>query len=349
MTHPAPAPLLELKHICKTFNDATSWRSRSSKGVQAVDDATLSLYPNETLGLVGETGSGKSTLGRIALRLIEPSSGSVSFEGQDITHLSARLMREKRQRMQMVFQDPYGSLDPRMSVDKLVSEPLVVHNIPYAQRQEKMHAALKQVGLDPSLAHRYPHEFSGGQRQRIGIARAMVLDPALLVLDEPVSALDVSIQAQVLNLLHEIQVRTRVSYLFIAHDLSVVRHISHRVAVMYLGRIVEIGTRDAIYTRPKHPYTVSLLSAVPIPDPDLERTRKRIPLIGEIGSANNTPTGCRFHPRCPRAREIAQQSSIAKQKVGVVDIPVLCVTQDPALLGSDQEHACACHFPHDIL
>ena len=349
MTHPAPAPLLELKHICKTFNDTTSWRGRSSTGVQAVDDATLSLYPNETLGLVGETGSGKSTLGRIALRLIEPSSGSVSFEGQDITHLSARLMREKRQRMQMVFQDPYGSLDPRMSVDKLVSEPLVVHNIPFAQRQEKMHAALKQVGLDPSLAHRYPHEFSGGQRQRIGIARAMVLDPALLVLDEPVSALDVSIQAQVLNLLHEIQVRTRVSYLFIAHDLSVVRHISHRVAVMYLGRIVEIGTRDAIYTRPKHPYTVSLLSAVPIPDPDLERTRKRIPLIGEIGSANNTPTGCRFHPRCPRAREIAQQSSIAKQKVGVVDIPVLCVTQDPALLGSDQEHACACHFPHDIL
>jgi oligopeptide transport system ATP-binding protein len=349
MTHTAPAPLLELKHICKTFNDTMSWRGRSSKGVQAVDDATLSLYPNETLGLVGETGSGKSTLGRIALRLIEPSSGCVRFEGQDITHLSARLMREKRQRMQMVFQDPYGSLDPRMSVDKLVSEPLIVHNIPAVQRQEKMHAALRQVGLDPSLAHRYPHEFSGGQRQRIGIARAMVLDPTLLVLDEPVSALDVSIQAQVLNLLHEIQARTRVSYLFIAHDLSVVRHISHRVAVMYLGRIVEIGTRDAIYTRPKHPYTVSLLSAVPIPDPDTERTRKRIPLIGEIGSANNTPSGCRFHPRCPRAREIAQQPHIAKQKVGVVDIPVLCATQDPALLGSDQEHACACHFPHDTL
>ena len=347
MTHPALTPLLELKHICKTFNDTTSWRGRSSKGVQAVDDASLSLYPNETLGLVGETGSGKSTLGRIALRLIEPSSGSVRFEGEDITHLSARLMRDKRQRMQMVFQDPYGSLDPRMSVDKLVSEPLVVHNIAPAQRQEKMHAALRQVGLDPSLAHRYPHEFSGGQRQRIGIARAMVLDPALLVLDEPVSALDVSIQAQVLNLLHEIQVRTRVSYLFIAHDLSVVRHISHRVAVMYLGRIVEIGTRDAIYTRPKHPYTVSLLSAVPIPDPDLERTRKRIPLIGEIGSANNTPNGCRFHPRCPRAREVAQQPSIAKQKVEAVEIPVLCATQDPALLGSDQEHACACHFPND--
>ncbi len=347
MTHPAPTPLLELKNICKTFNDTSSWRSRSSKGVQAVDDATLSLYPNETLGLVGETGSGKSTLGRIALRLIEPSAGTVMFEGQDITHLSARLLREKRQRMQMVFQDPYGSLDPRMSVDKLVSEPLVVHKIAYAQRQEKMHAALRQVGLDPSLAHRYPHEFSGGQRQRIGIARAMVLDPALLVLDEPVSALDVSIQAQVLNLLHEIQVRTQVSYLFIAHDLSVVRHISHRVAVMYLGRIVEIGTRDAIYTRPKHPYTVSLLSAVPIPDPDLERARKRIPLIGEIGSANNTPSGCRFHPRCPRAREVAQQPSIAKQKLGVIDIPVVCATQDPVLLGSDKEHACACHFPHD--
>ena len=349
MTPPAPTPLLELKHVCKTFTDTSPWRGRSSKGVKAVDDATLSLYPNETLGLVGETGSGKSTLGRIALRLIEPSSGSVRFEGQDITHLSARLMREKRQRMQMVFQDPYGSLDPRMSVDKLVSEPLVVHNIPHAQRQEKMHAALKQVGLDPLLAHRYPHEFSGGQRQRIGIARAMVLDPSLLVLDEPVSALDVSIQAQVLNLLHEIQVRTGVSYLFIAHDLSVVRHISHRVAVMYLGRIVEIGTRDAIYTRPKHPYTVSLLSAVPIPDPDLERTRKRIPLMGEIGSANNTPSGCRFHPRCPRAREVVQQQSIAKQKVGLVDIPVMCATQDPALLGAETEHACACHFPHDTL
>ena len=274
MTPPAPTPLLELKHVCKTFNDTTSWRSRSSKGVQAVDDATLSLYPNETLGLVGETGSGKSTLGRIALRLIEPSSGSVKFEGQDITHLSARVMREKRQRMQMVFQDPYGSLDPRMSVDKLVSEPLVVHNIPYAQHQEKMHAALKQVGLDPSLAHRYPHEFSGGQRQRIGIARAMVLDPTLLVLDEPVSALDVSIQAQVLNLLHEIQVRTQVSYLFIAHDLSVVRHISHRVAVMYQGEIVEWGQGEQVTQDPQHPYTKRLMMAAPVPNP-IEQTARR--------------------------------------------------------------------------
>lgn len=347
MAPPTSAPLLELKNICKSYKGSASWRGRSSNTVQAVDQATLALYSGETLGLVGETGSGKSTLGRIALRLIEPSSGSVMFEGQDITHLSPRLLREKRQRMQMVFQDPYGSLDPRMSVDKLVSEPLVVHNVVSAQRQEKMHAALEQVGLDPSLAHRYPHEFSGGQRQRIGIARAMVLDPAFLVLDEPVSALDVSIQAQVLNLLHEIQIRTGVSYLFIAHDLSVVRHISHRVAVMYLGRIVEIGTRDAIYNRPKHPYTVSLLSAVPIPDPVLERARKRIPLIGEIGSANNTPSGCRFHPRCPRAHEIAQQKNIAKQKLGALEIPVLCATQDPALVGSDKEQACACHFPHD--
>ena len=316
MSEALASPLLELKSISKVFNTASSWRGRASRPVQAVDQASLSLYPGETLGLVGETGSGKSTLGRLAL-------------------------------MQMVFQDPYGSLDPRMSVAHLVAEPLVVHGIAPAARPFKTQAALQQVGLDPTLAHRYPHEFSGGQRQRIGIARAMVLDPALLVLDEPVSALDVSIQAQVLNLLREIQQRTGVAYLFIAHDLSVVRHISQRVAVMYLGRIVEIGTREAIYTHPKHPYTVSLLSAVPIPDPDIERERKRVPLVGEIGSANDLPSGCRFHPRCPRARDVARQAKSPTLKIGAVEIPIVCITEDPLLTGSQHEQACACHFPHD--
>ena len=347
MSEALASPLLELKSISKVFNTASSWRGRASRPVQAVDQASLSLYPGETLGLVGETGSGKSTLGRLALKLIEPSAGNIFFEGADITALSAGSMRPLRQRMQMVFQDPYGSLDPRMSVAHLVAEPLVVHGIAPAARPFKTQAALQQVGLDPTLAHRYPHEFSGGQRQRIGIARAMVLDPALLVLDEPVSALDVSIQAQVLNLLREIQQRTGVAYLFIAHDLSVVRHISQRVAVMYLGRIVEIGTREAIYTHPKHPYTVSLLSAVPIPDPDIERERKRVPLVGEIGSANDLPSGCRFHPRCPRARDVARQAKSPTLKIGAVEIPIVCITEDPLLTGSQHEQACACHFPHD--
>lgn len=347
MTQTTRLPLLELKNICKVFTGGTSWLGKAARPIQAVDQASLTLYSGETLGLVGETGSGKSTLGRIALRLIEPSSGNIFFEGQDLTQISTSLMRQMRKRMQMVFQDPYGSLDPRMTVQNLVAEPLVVHGVSADEREAKTAAALRQVGLDPALAHRYPHEFSGGQRQRIGIARAMVLDPALLVLDEPVSALDVSIQAQVLNLLREIQERTGVAYLFIAHDLSVVRHISQRVAVMYLGRIVEIGNRDAIYKRPKHPYTVSLLSAVPIPDPDLERERTRIPLIGEIGSANDAPEGCRFHPRCPRAREIGQHPNIAKQKFGKADIPIVCATQDPERTSVNEEHSCACHFPHN--
>ncbi len=345
MTPSPDTALLRIEQVSKVFEPPRSLLGRQGRAVRAVDDVSFTLKAGETLGLVGETGSGKSTLGRLALRLLRPSAGRIEFEGQDIANASASVMRGLRQRMQMVFQDPYGSLDPRMSVASLVAEPLVVHGVPPAEREPRMQAALRRVGLDPALAHRYPHEFSGGQRQRIGIARAMALDPALLVLDEPVSALDVSIQAQILNLLREIQVRSRVAYLFIAHDLAVVRHISDRVAVMYLGRIVEIGARDPIYRAPQHPYTASLLSAVPIPDPRLERGRQRVPLIGEIGSATDIASGCRFHPRCPRARTVADRPGVETTRVGSAAIPVVCVSRDPVLLQTGPDQACACHFP----
>jgi oligopeptide transport system ATP-binding protein len=337
--------LLRIEQVSKVFDAPRSLFGRPGRAVHAVDTVSFALAPGETLGLVGETGSGKSTLGRLVLGLLRPSAGHIAFEGRDIANASAAAMRGLRQRMQMVFQDPYGSLDPRMSVASLVAEPLSVHRVPRAEREPRVHAALRQVGLDPTLAHRYPHEFSGGQRQRIGIARAMVLGPSLLVLDEPVSALDVSIQAQILNLLREIQAQSRVAYLFIAHDLAVVRHISDRVAVMYLGRIVEIGPRDAIYRDPQHPYTVSLLSAVPIPDPRLERERVRVPLIGEIGSATDVACGCRFHPRCPRARALGERPGIETTRVGGASIPIVCVSQDPMLTPTGAGQSCACHFP----
>jgi len=316
-----------------------------SRAVRAVDHVSLTLQPGKTLGLVGETGSGKSTLGRLAMRLIQPTSGRILFEGQDIASLSESRMRSVRSRMQMVFQDPYGSLDPRMNIESLIAEPLIVHGVPRSDRRDRVFDAMRRVGLDPAVAHRYPHEFSGGQRQRIGIARAIVLDPALIVLDEPVSALDVSIQAQILNLLAEIQERSGVAYLFIAHDLAVVRHISDRVAVMYLGRIVELGDRDAIYARPRHPYTASLLSAVPLPDPRLERDRQRVPLIGEIGSATDVSSGCRFHPRCPRARTMASTAGTDAIVAGNARLPRVCVEVDPDLIDDGRGQACACHFP----
>ena len=341
MSTPATAPLLSLEDISKVFGGGRT------QAVRAVDHVSLTLNPGETLGLVGETGSGKSTLGRLALRLIQPTAGRILFEGQDIASLSESRMRGVRSRMQMVFQDPFGSLDPRMNIESLIAEPLIVHGVPRAVRRDRVFDAMRRVGLDPAVAHRYPHEFSGGQRQRIGIARAIVLDPALIVLDEPVSALDVSIQAQILNLLSEIQARSGVAYLFIAHDLAVVRHISDRVAVMYLGRIVEIGDRDAIYARPHHPYTASLLSAVPLPDPRLERKRQRVPLIGEIGSASDVSSGCRFHPRCPRARAIAAGAGIDAVTASGARLPRVCVELDPALAEVDAGQACACHFPEE--
>ena len=338
------APLLSVERLGKTFGGARPLLGAPKSGVRAVDDVSFELCRGETLGLVGESGSGKSTLGRLILRLVDPTEGRIVFDGREITGLAQRQVRALRSRMQMVFQDPYWSLDPRMTVGALIAEPLAVHGCPRDQILPKAAAAMRQVGLDPGVAHRYPHEFSGGQRQRIGIARAMVLDPGLLVLDEPVSALDVSIQAQILNLLRDIRRRTNVSYLFIAHDLAVVRHISDRVAVMYLGRIVELGPREDIYGRPRHPYTVSLLSAVPVPDPQRERTRRRVPLHGEISSATSIPSGCRFHPRCYRARSMAARPGIETVAREGEALARICVENDPVLAPATVSHLAACHF-----
>jgi oligopeptide transport system ATP-binding protein len=342
-----PPPLLRVEGISKMFGGARWLLGRRRASVRAVDGVSIELNTGETLGLVGETGSGKSTLGRLVLRLIEPSGGTIHFDGAEITAKPLAEMRRKRSAIQMVFQDPYGSLDPRMTVGALIAEPMVVHGAPKAGIPTRVAEIMGLVGLDARLQHRYPHEFSGGQRQRIGIARAMALSPKLLVLDEPVSALDVSIQAQILNLLRDIQRRTGVAYLFIAHDLAVVRHVSDRVAVMYLGRIVETGPRDALYGRPRHPYTKSLLSAVPLASPALERTRTRLPLYGEISSGTAVPAGCRFHPRCFRARLVAVAGRTPTVTVSGQQLPRPCVETDPALAavpGDSAGHRAACHF-----
>ena len=339
--------LLEVEGLRKSFGGGRALFGAKRPEVRAVDSVSFSLARGETLGLVGETGSGKSTLGRLVLRLIEPSAGTVRFEGQDVTAASKAGLRAMRPRMQMVFQDPYGSLDPRMTAGAIIAEPMVAHGIARAEASRRVAELLSRVGLSPAMAARYPHEFSGGQRQRIGIARAIALDPALVVLDEPVSALDVSVQAQILNLLADIQARSGVAFLFIAHDLGVVRHVSDRVAVMYLGRIVELAPRDALYGAPRHPYTVSLLSAVPRPDPAKERGRARIRPIGEIGSAAALPSGCRYHPRCPRARLVAARGGDTVEAAGA-RLPRSCVEQDPLLAPAGATtHFAACHFPDE--
>ena len=294
--------------------------------IKAVDDVSFDIYRGETLGLVGETGCGKTTLGRTVLWLYKPTAGKIFFDDVDLVHVKGADLRQTRRRMQMVFQDPYASLNPRMTVGSIVSAPLVIHRMgERKERQQRVQELLEMVGIHPNCINRYPHEFSGGQRQRIGIARALALNPELIICDEPISSLDVSIQAQVVNLLEELQERLGITYLFIAHDLSMVRHISDRMGVMYLGKLVELAGRDEVYMNPLHPYTQALMSAVPIPDPDASKTRQRIILEGDIPSPANPPQGCNFNTRCPVAFD-------------------RCFKKEPEYLEVKTGHWVACHL-----
>jgi oligopeptide/dipeptide ABC transporter ATP-binding protein len=328
-----PAPILEVRDLVKHYPLTGGGLIRRRIGdVHAACGITFDLHPGETVGLVGESGCGKSTTGKAILQLQPPTSGSVKFQGEELVGKTRKQMRGVRRDLQVVFQDPYASLNPRVPVNDIVAEPLQIHGLYRKQGKERVRELLTVVGLNPEHGNRYAHEFSGGQRQRIGIARALALEPKVMVLDEPVSALDVSIQAGVVNLLEELQERLGLAYVFIAHDLSVVRHISDRVAVMYLGKIVETGSRDGIYERASHPYTQALLSAVPIPDPKLERQRQRIVLEGDVPSPVNPPSGCRFRTRCWKAQAI-------------------CAEEEPALIDRGQGHPVACHFaePRSLL
>lgn len=318
--------LVEVRHLKKYFPVYQGLIVRRHvNDVKAVDDISFDIYKGETLGLVGETGCGKTTAGRTILHLYKPTSGEIIFDGIDMTSLGENEIRQMRQRMQMIFQDPYASLNPRMTVGSIISAPLDVHtSMNKKEKHDRVQELLEIVGLNPDFVNRYPHEFSGGQRQRIGIARALAVSPDLIICDEPISSLDVSIQAQVVNLLEELQDRLGLTYLFIAHDLSMVRHISNRMVVMYLGKIMELADRNDIYLRPLHPYTRALMSAVPIPDPDKASRRERIILKGDIPSPMNPPKGCNFNTRCPIATEI-------------------CFTTDPEYREYEPDHFVACH------
>jgi len=321
-----PGDLIEVRDLYKYFPINAGVFSRHIGDVKAVDGVDFSIRKGETLGLVGESGSGKTTAGRVVLRLLPATKGQVIFDGRDVLELGREDVRKLRKEMQIIFQDPYASLNPRMTVRDIVGEPLLIHNIAKGQEaDDRVRELLRLVGLQPDHANRYPHEFSGGQRQRIGIARALAVSPKFIVADEPVSALDVSIQAQVINLLQDLQAQFGLTFLFIAHDLSVVRHISTRVAVMYVGKIMEIADRDDLYENPLHPYTQALLSAIPIPDPSVESRRKRIILTGDIPSPVNPPSGCRFHTRCPIAFD-------------------RCTVEVPAFNLYEDGHRAACHW-----
>jgi len=331
--------LLEVQDLKVWFPITGGILRRRTGWVRAVDGVTFTIRRGETLGLVGESGSGKTTIGRTIVRITSPLEGSVKMDGVDLLSLHGETLRKRRRKFQMVFQDPYSSLDPRQTVGDILAEPLRVHGLAGGGgRTKRVAELLELVGLDPAFVERYPHEFSGGQRQRIGIARALAVEPDLIVCDEPISALDVSIQAQVINLLERLQGELGLTYLFIAHDLAVVRHIADRVAVLYLGKIVEIAPSDVLYADPRHPYTVALLSAVPVPDAAAERSRRRIILKGDIPSPSDPPSGCRFHTRC-----------WLRERLGN---PEICVTTEPELVVSDLTHAdqaVACHFVKELI